>query len=150
MTAVSSFQELAKQAHNSSVTQGSSMAYESLKTFYTLELFVKSSVLGGEKDQFQHSRGCNREWKFCKMKFLVLKLVFPPNFGGKLNFILSFLSLECVNCYYIYFHCCYLYNNYKYFRTLCIKCWVSEFHLRFNELTLKIPLKEGIGGWLSR
>ncbi len=35
--------ELAKQAHNSFVTQGSSMAYESLKKIYTLELFVKSS-----------------------------------------------------------------------------------------------------------
>ncbi len=27
------------------------------------------------------------------------------NFGGKLSFILSFLSPELVHCCYIYFHC---------------------------------------------
>jgi len=74
---------------------------------------------------------------------------FSTNFGGKLSFIVSFLFPERLHhCCYIYFHCSYLYNYYNYSRTLCIKYWVSDFILRFNKnfLTLRIPLKEGIGG----
>jgi hypothetical protein len=45
------------------------------------------------------------------------------NFGGKLSFILSlpFFFLNVSTCCYIYFHCSYLYNNYNYSRTLCLK-----------------------------
>ncbi len=64
-------------------------------------------------------------------KTLKCKLNFSTNFDGKLSFILSFLFPELLlisECCYIYFHCSYLYNNYSYSRTLCIKCRVSTFH----------------------
>ncbi len=69
------------------------------------------------------------------------------NFGGKLSFILTFLYPQrLLDCCYIYFHCSYVYKYYNYSWTLCIKCWVSCLDL-INFLTLRIRLKERIGGW---
>jgi hypothetical protein len=51
-----------------------------------------------------------------------------------------------LDCCYIYFHCSYVYKYYNYSWTLCIKCWVSCLDL-INFLTLRIRLKERIGGW---
>ncbi len=53
---------------------------------------------------------------------------FSTNFGGKLNFIPSFLFPERLHCCYSYFHCSYPYNYYNYSQNVCIKCWVSAFH----------------------
>jgi hypothetical protein len=52
-----------------------------------------------------------------------------------LSFTLSFFFPERLHCFYIGFHCSYLYRYYNSSRTLCIKClrfsisyWVSAFH----------------------
>ncbi len=50
---------------------------------------------------------------------------------------------ERLHCCYLDFHCSYWYSYYDSFRTLCIKC--SAFCTEF-QLTLRIPLKEELGG----
>jgi len=40
----------------------------------------------------------------------------------------------------------FMYNYYNYSQTLCIKCWVSAFHIEINKISLFfwLPLKEGV------
>jgi hypothetical protein len=106
----------------------------------TIKLSVKSGDLGGENGQFRHNKAS--KWVHLGMKFLLNAItVTQTSFGGKLSFIPSFLVPERLHCCYIYFHCSYLYNCNNYSRTLCIKCWVSTFHIE-NFISLQISLKE--------
>jgi hypothetical protein len=113
----------------------------------------KVTRLGGENGQLGHNRASKA---YLGMKILQNEITgtqtsFSTNFAGKLSFILSFLFFlsPSIHCWYIYFHCSYLYNYYNYYsRTLCIKCWLSAFQTEIeqNFLTLQIPLEDRIEG----
>jgi hypothetical protein len=69
----------------------------------------------------------NWEWIFLQNEIIGTQISFSTNFGGKLNFIMSFLFPWRLHCSYIYFHCSYLYKYYNYFQMLYIKCLISTF-----------------------
>jgi hypothetical protein len=95
--------------------------------------------LGGENGQFQHKRASNTnlDMKILHSKITGTQTSCSNNFGGKLSFILSFLIPERPPLLlHIYFHSSYLYKDYSYSQTSCIKCWVSTSHI---EILIKFP-----------
>jgi hypothetical protein len=74
--------------------------------------------------------------KILQNEIIGTQINFSTNFGGKLNFILSFLFLEHLSCCYMYFHDTYLYNYYNYFQPCALNVEFQHFILRFNKISL--------------
>jgi hypothetical protein len=89
----------------------------------------KVGRLGRKNGQFRHNRASNTElgMKILQNKIIGTQISFSTNFGGKLSSILSFLFAERL-------HCRYLYNYYKYSRTLNDE--FQHFILRSNKFSL--------------
>jgi len=68
---------------------------------------------GVRRGHFWHNRALKGGMKFLQSEIIATQTSFSTYFGGKLSFILAFLSPECGHCSDLYFHCSYVHNCYN-------------------------------------